>query len=228
MYKRSLLRCLALGIMGVVFVTTSTAARAGTVLVQSDSGGGTVDVRGTAAGANITNFNTQLTEINGNSVTLPLSLTTLHITDSGGVFGGSGTKTIGSLGNEAVLTFTITDGSVSNHFFDLSGVITGVTSPGTVHVGTTTYNFSDLVPGGLITLGMSTTTGNFAAAMNHPGRNVLHSGFELVQSASVPEPASLALLGIGITGFLAFRRYFKKTSILDAEAKRDFRRSRLT
>jgi len=35
-------------------------------------------------------------------------------------------------------------------------------------------------------------------------------GFHITQS--VPEPGSLALIGIGMTGLLAFRRFFKKTS----------------
>lgn len=45
---------------------------------------------------------------------------------------------------------------------------------------------------------------------------VLSPGTSAAQSVSVvetPEPASWALLGIGMTGFLAFRRYFKKTSV---------------
>ena len=42
--------------------------------------------------------------------------------------------------------------------------------------------------------------------------NVTASSINVALSA-VPEPASLALLGIGMTGFLAIRRYFKKTSV---------------
>jgi hypothetical protein len=42
------------------------------------------------------------------------------------------------------------------------------------------------------------------------GISVFNEGFS---SNVVPEPASLALLGIGMTGFLAFRRFFKKTSV---------------
>src|SRR5262249_10540488 len=34
-----------------------------------------------------------------------------------------------------------------------------------------------------------------------------------VTAAAVPEPPSLALFGIGMTGFLAFRRFLKKTSV---------------
>jgi len=34
-----------------------------------------------------------------------------------------------------------------------------------------------------------------------------------ISISAVPEPASIALLGIGMTGFLAFRRLFKRTSV---------------
>jgi hypothetical protein len=39
------------------------------------------------------------------------------------------------------------------------------------------------------------------------------SGTTSVSSTAIPEPSSLALLGIGMTGFLAFRRLFKRPSV---------------
>jgi len=41
------------------------------------------------------------------------------------------------------------------------------------------------------------------------GISVINQGF----SSAVPEPSSWALLGIGMTGFLAFRRFFRKTAV---------------
>ncbi len=51
---------------------------------------------------------------------------------------------------------------------------------------------------------------NFANIFNHAGTSVSGAGFEL--SESVPEPASMALLGIGMAGFFAFRRIFKRAN----------------
>jgi hypothetical protein len=42
------------------------------------------------------------------------------------------------------------------------------------------------------------------------GISIVDQGFS---STGIPEPASWALLGIGMTGFLAFRRFFKKTPV---------------
>jgi PEP-CTERM motif len=41
--------------------------------------------------------------------------------------------------------------------------------------------------------------------------SVIDQGFS---SLSVPEPTSMSLLGIGMTGFLVFRRFFKRTKVV--------------
>ncbi len=49
-----------------------------------------------------------------------------------------------------------------------------------------------------------------SASFNPPGSSLTDFSLKIT---TVPEPASIALLGIGMTGFLAFRRLFKKTSV---------------
>jgi hypothetical protein len=55
---------------------------------------------------------------------------------------------------------------------------------------------------------VNVTTINLAANTNSPVDGF--SGTTIITATSVPEPTSLALLGIGVTGFLAFRRLFKR------------------
>jgi hypothetical protein len=193
------------GLASAFLFAVSAPAKAGTVVVM-DSGGGTVDVHGTAAGADINDFNTMITEINGVAVNIPVTLNTLHITDAGGVITGTGVETIGTGAQTAVLDFSITSGVVFGSHFNMDGVITKVVSnklPG--------YDFSLFkLSGAMITLAIDKTGTNYANIVNHAGKVANRSGFGLQESA-VPEPASMSLLGIGMAGFFACRRFFKRS-----------------
>ncbi len=70
-------------------------------------------------------------------------------------------------------------------------------------------------PYGTFTFSMmdTTTDPTPSATPTFTPSNSALKNFSFSVSSSVPEPASLALLGIGMTGFLAFRRFFKKTSV---------------
>lgn len=49
-------------------------------------------------------------------------------------------------------------------------------------------------------------------SFNPSGVTLTNFSFGLTQNV-IPEPSSMALLGIGVTGFLAFRRLFKRTRV---------------
>jgi hypothetical protein len=91
------------------------------------------------------------------------------------------------------LTFSASDGAVSSF---TSSVITSLGQ-----VRGIALSFTNVTPGA----GINASTHTFNAFTSNISGNM--------SAQSVPEPASLALLGIGMTGFLAFRRFFKKTSV---------------
>jgi hypothetical protein len=118
----------------------------------------------------------------------------------------------GFLINDAILGVTYNSfggtGSVSigESFFDPNtglgiGSLSVSNPPGTISASTVFPGIqSILVKKDILLVGGS----------NGAGVSIIDQGFS---SAAIPEPASWALLGIGMTGFLAFRRFFKKTSV---------------
>jgi hypothetical protein len=114
----------------------------------------------------------------------------------------------------ASLTNSVTAGSTTTGFLNLSGAVTGVpnTLLETTATQPTVYDFSPFAAGGTMALTYNKVLADFAGVIAHGGTITGTGGFtEAV--ASVPEPASMALLGIGFAGFLAFRRYFKHSSV---------------
>jgi hypothetical protein len=120
------------------------------------------------------------------------SLTDAYLKITGGVNGGTGMI------------------NVSETITDLNGNFLGTLEAFNGHV-IDTVNFSHGVTGLLITKDISAVGGNNGVTMS-----VIDQGYSSVKGTTrggTPEPASWALLGIGMTGFLAFRRFFKKTAV---------------
>src|ERR1700677_1297863 len=138
-----LIKRLTLAFAAVVAVVLSNSSRAEPVYIDSGSGIAGVagfDVFG-VKGATVTTplFGDTITDINGNSVTLPLFLSyTLY--DDDGVITGSGYKIIGTGIHSALIDFSITSGTVGMGVLDVKGVITRV-----VTNNLTGYDFLPLV-----------------------------------------------------------------------------------
>lgn len=142
--------------------------------------------------------------------------------------------------NVSNATFTPTITSVTYTFSGLDTVsglsvnARGVTSPfayvdptigsnGTTTV-TISYSPAVLLAGGSFSFDTLSTTSNVtliaseiklvSAMVTAASGNTLMSDNLHFTVLSVPEPNSMALLGIGMTSFLAFRRFFKRTPLV--------------
>jgi hypothetical protein len=93
-------------------------------------------------------------------------------------------------------------GTTPSSTLDMATSVVTVTFPGTTGQGPFAYTF---------TLTDSLNTPASLTPSFTPSNSSL-TDFSFSVTQGVPEPASIALLGIGMTGFLAFRRFRKKAS----------------
>ena len=123
----------------------------------------------------------------------------------------------GPAANDFEATFTGTGGSLANlTVFNPVGTMSSITGGNSI-----TIDFATPLPtNGVLDFTFTTTTaviGIASSVWTYTGGGSAATGppifFHTQPTALVPEPTSMALLGIGMTSFLAFRRFFKRNSI---------------
>jgi hypothetical protein len=137
------------------------------------------------AGAGVTSDWTITYQVNELTPGAVINDAYLHVV--GGVSGGTGSF------------------NVSETFTSLNGQVDYGTLEAFNGHQTDTVNLPPGVTSFLVEKDISVVGGSNGATLS-----IIDQGYS---STSVPEPASIALLGIGMTGFLAFRRLFKKASV---------------
>jgi hypothetical protein len=229
MRRRSVLFAAVLAVMSLA----SSAVQAGTlVLTDSGSIGGfkmtNMGISGGTATILISGIpNTQsfMDTVNGVSVTpVPVTVNgpvTLLVTPtvpeqySLALSPPTYDKSVGDPGAQATMAFNVSSGvapALLPNFFNASGAITALLAN-----ANPTYDFSNFaLPGATINLTFTATTfsggaNSFASLFTHVGATATGNGSFSQQA--VPEPASMALLGIGMSGLFALRRFFRRPSL---------------
>jgi hypothetical protein len=128
----------------------------------------------------------------------------------------------GTGGTAGDVEITYTGGTLSGVAFDVSGTLAGVATITLNGAGDeVTVVFAPATTGGTLvfdfTVASGTPDATKFALTDTVGSTLLHPiGLSVgsIVTNVVPEPSSMALLGIGLTSFVAFRRFFKRSAVV--------------